>query len=259
MRRKAWVVAAVLLAAFSAQAHVPDGDLLAGVTPGPDGKIDVLTVFSHQDDESIYGGGALFKMKRDPRVRLYILCMTFDQTSGAKDALKITPDHIGNIRAQELKTAAAVYEAEEVIQFMYASRTLNRQDPEELIGRIKEVIDRVGAEIVLTHDPAGITGHWDHVTCSRVATAAFWRSGAERLYYPTLPMYLYRPLRAFQEYDTVGEPAAPTLRVDIRAEKKLKRMACAAHASQMVFTEVGTLTDFFLVLDHEYFALGGQK
>jgi len=36
---------------------VPKGDLLEGVRPGPDGMIDVLTVFAHQDDESIYGGG----------------------------------------------------------------------------------------------------------------------------------------------------------------------------------------------------------
>ena len=248
-------------AALPALGAVPEGDLLAGIVPGPDGKIDVLTVFSHQDDESIYGGGALFKLKQDPRVRLYILCMTFDQTSGAKDALHITPDHIGNIRAQELKTAAAVYEAEEVIQFRYASRTLNQQDPEKLSSEILAVIERVGAEIVFTHDPAGITGHWDHVTCSKVATEAFERSSAQRLYYPTLPMYLYKPLWLLNQrsYHTEGQPAAPTVRVDIREEKKLKRMACAAHASQMVFTEVGTLTDFFLVLDHEYFAVGGEK
>jgi len=182
----------IILISSSAMAREPVGDLLEGVNPGPDGMIDVLTVFSHQDDETIYGGGAVLKAMQDPRVRLYILCMTFDQTSGAKDRLEITPDHIGRIRAEELETAAAVYGATEVIQFKYASRTLGSVAPEKLISEIKEVIDRVGAEIVITHDPVGFTGHWDHVTCSRAATEAFHRSNADVLYYPSLPMWLSR-------------------------------------------------------------------
>ena len=79
---------------------LPEGDLLQGVQPGPDGKINILTVFAHQDDESIYGGGAVLKAMKDPRVRLHILCMTFDQTSDAIKNLKITPDHSGKIRAK---------------------------------------------------------------------------------------------------------------------------------------------------------------
>jgi hypothetical protein len=54
-------------------------------------------------------------------------------------------------------------------------------------------------------------------------------------------------------------PAKPDFRVEIRAEKKLKRMACYSHASQMRFTSVGTVTKFFLTFNHEYFARGPQK
>jgi len=243
----------ILLFSLSAWSRVPQGSLLDGVAPGPDGRIDILTVFSHQDDESIYAGGAVLKALLDPRVRLHILCLTFDQTSGAKDVLGITPDHIGKIRVKELETAAAVYGAEEVIQFEYPSRTLGQIAPEELVRRIGEVIERAGAEIVLTHDPVGYTGHWDHVACSRVATEAFRRSGAQALFYPTLPRYLYRPLILFSDYEFEARPARPTLKVDIRAEKKLKHMACAAHASQMQFTGVGNLTRWVLLLDREYF------
>jgi LmbE family N-acetylglucosaminyl deacetylase len=250
---------AVLFSA-SAAAGVPQGDLLDNAEPGPDGKIDILTVFSHQDDEVIYGGGSVLKAKKDPRVRLYILCMTFDQTSlEHRNHLGLTPDHVGRIRVEELKTAAAVYGAEQVIQFDFHSRTLPRQDPEKLIEEIREVIDRVGAEIVITHDPVGFTGHPDHRACSRAATEAFNRSSARVLYYPTLPMVIYRPLIAFSPYRFDLEPAPPSFKVDVRAEKKLKRLACYAHASQMTYTSVGTLTDFMLVLDHEYFALAANR
>jgi len=242
-----------------AAARVPEGDLLAGVTPGPDGKIDILTVFAHQDDESIYGGGAVLKALKDPRVRLHILCVTFDQTSDLPQKFGLTADEYGQVRVKELETAAAVYRAVEVIQFRYASHTPPFVDQEKLITEIQDAIDRTGAEIVLTHDPAGFTGHMDHLATSRVATEAFQRSHAQVLYYPTLPLYLYRPFLKYNAGRNPPPPARPDFRVDIRPEKNLKRMACYSHASQMRFTSVGTVTKFFLTFNHEYFARGPQK
>jgi len=249
----------VLGFSLSAAARVPEGDLLQGVTPGPDGKIDILTVFAHQDDESIYGGGAVLKALEDPRVRLHILCLTFDQTSDLPEKFGITADQYGRVRVKELETAAAVYGAVEVIQFRYASHTPPQVDPEKLIAEIKDAMERTGAEIVLTHDPAGFTGHMDHLATSRAATEAFKRSQAQVLYYPTLPLYLYRPFLYYNAGRLPVRPAKPDFRVEIKAEKKLKRMACYSHASQMRFTSVGTLTNFFLIFDHEYFSRGPTK
>ncbi len=259
MKKISVLVFSVLILSASSAAGVPSGDLLDGVEPGPDGKIDILSVFAHQDDESIYGGGAVLKALKDERVRFHILCTTFDQTSGPKDKLGITPDHIGRIRVEELETSAAVYGAEEVIQFSYHSRTLDDQDPERLVEDIKDVIDRVGAEIVITHDPHGITGHQDHLACSKTTTEAFRRSGAKVLYYPTLPKFIYRFMLMDRPAGADDQPAFPTFKVEISKEKKLKRVACYAHASQMHFSEVGTLTDLMLILDHEYFTLAEKK
>jgi LmbE family N-acetylglucosaminyl deacetylase len=253
MKNIIFIIAATILVAISASAKTPPGDLLDGVRPGPDGKIDILTVFAHQDDEGIYGGGALLKAMNDPRVRLHILCMTFDQTSDAIKNLKITPDHSGKIRVKELESAAAVYGADEVIQFKYPSRTLPKNNPEKLINEIKDEIDRTHAEIVITHDPAGFTGHWDHVACSKLATAAFKRSNAQVLYYPTLPKDIYRIVARLSSYRTKGAPAVPDFNVDIKDQKKMKKLACYEHASQMLFTSVGMTTDLILLMNHEYF------
>jgi len=253
MRAKNIFAAAIFLAALGVRAGLPEGDLLEGIQPGADGKIDILEVFSHQDDESIYGGGAVLKAVKDPRVRLHILCMTFDQTSGAIKNLKITPDQSGRIRVKELESAAAVYGTDDVIQFNYPSRSLEKVGDEKLIQEIQDVIVLTDAEIVITHDPAGITGHWDHVTCSRVATEAFKRSSAQALYYPTLPKGMYRIALLFKTYRTKGEPAVPDFKVMIREEKKLKRLACMEHASQMLYTTVGRDMSLFFIMNHEYF------
>jgi len=258
-KRVVFILTAVWLAAFPVSAGIPERSLLDGVRPDARGRINVLVVFAHQDDESIYEGGTLLKLKKDPRVHLYLLCMTFDQTSEAKDNLGITPDHIGRIRVQELQTAAAVYEADEVIQFKYASRTLKDVEPEKLIGEIQAVMARTDAEIVITHDPAGLTGHQDHITCSKVTAAAFQRSSAQALYYFTLPRFWYGLILATNTRDPTPPPVYPDLKVDVRAEKKLKKMADFAHASQMIFSPVVHLAQFFLALDYEYFAVGGKK
>jgi len=259
MNRAMGIGVAVLLWAAVAGARMPTGSLLEGVAPGPDGRIDVLTVFAHQDDESIYGGGAVLLMMQDARVRLHILCMTFDQTSAAMENLGISADHIGRIRVQELETAGAVYGAEEVIQFTYPSRSLSEVGDEKLAGEVLAAMERTTAEVVVTHDPGGLTGHWDHVTTSRVTTAAFAGSPAQVLYYPTLPAGLYRLAHENSNYGRLGTPARPDFHVNIRAVKKLKRMACYAHASQMWFTGVGVLTNGFLLMPYEYFAVGGRK
>jgi len=248
------LIGILLLIAFSVSAKLPEGDLLAGVNPDENGRIDILLVFAHQDDESIYSGGAVLKAMKHPRVRLYILCMTFDQTSEAKDVLGITPDHIGNIRIKELETAATVYQAEAVIHFKYASHTLGEQDPEKVIEEIKEVIDKTGAEIVLTHDPAGITAHPDHIACNKFATEAFKRSDAQVLYYPVFPSWFYPVFLRFFPNREPGEPAKPDFKVNIREQKKLKRMACYAHASQMKFTSVGGVSELMLLKNYEYFS-----
>jgi LmbE family N-acetylglucosaminyl deacetylase len=247
-------VLAVLLFCFSAgAAGIPEGALLEGLEPGPDGKIDVLTVFAHQDDES-GAGGTLLKMKKDPRVRVYLLCMTFDQTSPAKDNLGVTPDHIGRIRVKELEVAGAVYQADEVIQLMYHGRTLPHVDQEELIESIRQVIDRVGAEVVITFDPQGITGHQDHQALSKAATEAFNRSGAKRLYYKTMPKWAYDIAIAVTPYPNPAQPVYPTLKVNIKPERKLKKMATLAHVSQMQFSSIGVWTKLSFYQSHEYFA-----
>ena len=112
---------------------------------------------------------------------------------------------------------------------------------------------------MITHDPAGFTGHSDHVTCSRAATEAFKKSNAKVLYYPTLPPSLYGISRMLSPFEEEVEPALPTIRVDIRSVKKLKRMTCYAHASQMRFSSVGQVTELMLLLSHEYFALADKK
>jgi N-acetyl-1-D-myo-inositol-2-amino-2-deoxy-alpha-D-glucopyranoside deacetylase len=51
-------------------------------------------------------------------------------------------------------------------------------DPDEVVGRIAEVIARLRPAIVVTFDPNGIYGHPDHMAISRLASEAYRRTAA---------------------------------------------------------------------------------
>jgi len=245
----------IMVVAGAAAGKAFSTDILEGVKPGPDGKIDVLTIFPHQDDESIFVGGTLLKLKADPRVRTHILCLTLGDKSGAKDRLHISEPKMGEIRVAELQSAAADLGADELIQLKYHDQGLAGLDQAALVQELAGLIDRTGAEVVITYGPDGMSGHIDHRTLSRAVTSAFPSSSAQRLYYVSAPAwvsFLYRPLNH-------DRPVPPTARVDIRAEKRLKKLALFAHASQFQFSSVGLSMEMLNALNYEWFALAAEK
>ncbi len=249
-----------LFLAASAWARAPQGDLLEQAVPGPDGKIHVVTVFAHPDDETFYEAGTLLKLKQDPRVVLHIVCLTVGDMDVAKDRLRITPERLGRIRVRELEAAGAVLGADEVISLGYHDQGLAAADAAVMVRQVQEVLDRVGAEIVITHDPYGISGHPDHVTASRVAKQAFEQSQARRLFYVTMPKTRYFVNSLFSTFHGPAERVYPSLRVNVRGEKRLKKAALFAHSTQAHFSFWnGLAMKEDLLYNFEYFALAESK
>ena len=113
-------------------------------------------------------------------MKVHILCLTLGDKSEANEILKITPETQGKIRSQELRAAAVVLGADEVIQLDYHDQGLTGADQKQLLDKIAGAIAKTHAEVVITYGPDGITGHPDHKTCSRVVTEAFkGQHGAE--------------------------------------------------------------------------------
>ena len=253
------IAAIALLYSLPSFAAVPYGDLLAGVAPGPDGRIDVVSFTAHPDDEAIYAGGTLIKLKKDPRVRLHLVCLTNGDASDARYFMLKSREEMARIRADEYRAAARELGADEVIQLDYHDQGLKPADQAKLVDELAAIMERTGAEVVITHDPAGMTGHPDHVTCSRDVTAAFTRSGAQRLYYATMSKPRYFAVWALSPFREPGKPAWPTVKVDVSAERARKNRAIMAHHSQMKHSMVGLDLPLFYWNNTEWFAPGGSK
>jgi len=259
MIRRVAIILLLIFFSWTGFARLPEGSLLDSVKPGPDGEIHVLTVFAHEDDETIHSGGALLKLKKDPRVRLHILCLTLGDASEARYFLRLSGESLARIRMAELRSAAAVIGADEVVQFDYRDHFLKEADQAELVAKIKNVIESSGAQVVITHDPAGITRNPDHVACSAAATRAFKQSRAGRLYYTSLPRSLYWLPATFTQFHEKARPVYPTFKVNIRREKKLKKLAEYEHATQKHFSFVGLTMSQGELFNHEWFALAESK
>jgi N-acetylglucosamine malate deacetylase 2 len=255
MKKTMMGLAAGLIFASIAAGRVKEGNVLEGVQPGADGKIDVVVIFPHQDDETIFTGGTLLTVKQDARVRTHVICLTLGELSGAKKVLKITPEHMGRIRSQELLSATAALGVDEVIQLQYHDQGLAALDPAALTQEIVDLLSRTGAEVVITFGADGITGHLDHRTLSKVVTAAFPQSRAQRLYYVSMP----RRVDLFYSLKSHVHPQPPTLAVDIRPVKILKDLALHEHATQRDFSAIYTNLEMTGHIKHEWYTLAGEN
>ena len=259
MKRVLFVCIAPLLFIFSCTSY-PDKNPLDGVMPGSDGKIDVITIFSHPDDETFYVGGTLIKLKKDPRVRLHIVCLTNGNADEAKDNLGITRNDLARFRTQELKLAATVLGADEVTMLGYDDQGLVPADQTILQKKINAAVAASHAQLIITHDPFGLSGHPDHVICSRAATEAFNMPGVQKLLYVTMPPGRYWFNLLFSLDSPKVEQSLPDFSVNIKQEKKLKALALYSHATQYNFSFWNGLAVYEdLFYNTEHFKVAGDK
>jgi LmbE family N-acetylglucosaminyl deacetylase len=250
------VLCALLIFAWTTFAGVPEGSLVDGVRPGPDGKIDVVTMFPHQDDETIFAGGTILKLKhKNPEVRVHIVCFTLGELSAAKDRLKITPELQARIRTDELRAAATVLGADQLIQLDYHDQGLAAIGQDQLVKKCLEMMEQTGAEVVITYGPDGMSGHIDHRTLSAAVTEAFGQSRAQKLYYAALPKSLGPLYKAVNKF---GYTEA-TLKVDVRPYKKLKKLAIYEHTTQKFFSGYLTSPNIETLYNSEWFRLEASR
>jgi len=251
-----FLAAIIFLVCAKAVAGVPEQSLLDGVEPGPDGKIDVVTMFPHQDDETIFAGGTILKLKHEnPEAAVHIVCFTLGQLSGAMKTLKLTPEFQGRIRTDELRAAATVLGADELIQLRYDDQGLARLDYQELVQKARELIAQTGAEVVVTYGPDGMSGHIDHRTLSRAVTEAFKQSSAQKLYYPAIPKSIGPLYKAINKF---GYTKAE-FRVCVKPYKKMKKLAMYEHATQKFFSGPFTSPNIETMYNHEWFKLAAEN
>lgn len=175
----------------------------------------LLAIFAHPDDESIACGGVLAWCAR-LGARVAVCCATGGElgaTAGMRSSPPPTPAEVRKRRQGELRRAARVLGVAELVHLDYADGMLPWTDEGRIEADLRDIVQRLRPDVVITFGEDGLYGHPDHIAIHERATAAVSALGARApaLYYVTSPPGSMRAVmrHAATCRDRDGRPAAP--------------------------------------------------
>lgn len=156
------------------------------------GRVRILGVFAHPDDEVFAAGGTLAKYVASGAEAM-VLCATRGQAGQIRDAQLANRQTLGAVREKELREACAILGVQHVICLDYMDGQLRESDFEGLVGSILDVIRDFRPDVVITFGEDGAYGHPDHVTISAATTQAFklFQGSTDGQGQPQVPARLY--------------------------------------------------------------------
>ena len=136
----------------------------------------ILVVCAHPDDES-FGLGAVLTAFANQGARTSVLCFT----RGEASTLHVNDDDLATVRSLEFARAAAVLGVSRVQLMDYPDGHLADQPLLELTAHAVRMVEVADADLLLTFDEGGITGHLDHERATQVAQAVATSCGIQVL------------------------------------------------------------------------------
>ncbi|MFW6182790.1 MAG: PIG-L deacetylase family protein [Chloroflexota bacterium] len=192
-------------------------------------KKTLAAILAHPDDESFPIGGTLARYAQEG-VDVHLIVATLGEAGIAgKSATEAAA-----IRRTELQRAGNELGVKRIHYLEFQDGRLAHTRDAEGHARLEAAFRQITPDVVITFGPDGISGHPDHVTVSRWATAVFDKlsqeeTGPDRLYY-------IAPSEATQQGCGVAPPdeavGRPVAFIDIGNYLEQKVRAAQQHASQ---------------------------
>ncbi|MGI8999902.1 MAG: PIG-L family deacetylase [Candidatus Limnocylindria bacterium] len=222
----------------------------------------LMVVVAHPGDEAFGFGGAIASAAASGAY-VVVVCVTrgwFDARLTVASPLPggknrdaktgaINWRNIDTVREDELRRSVALLGVRVVRMLDYAEGDLDRQDFDNLVGRIVEPIRMHRPEVILSFGPDGVTGDSDHVVLSRAVRAAYDRAAeplayeddleedqvawrAAKLYDLVVPLSALAALGEGPPVQGYGSSAGPTVAIELGELAQLKLAAISRHVSQ---------------------------
>jgi LmbE family N-acetylglucosaminyl deacetylase len=231
--------------------------------------LSILASYAHPDDEQ--GISGLLRMCVENGIRTALLCATRGEVGEIADPSLATPQTLGQVREQELRTAMDMVGVTDVRFLDYRDsgmagtpensdpRAFVNADDHEAVGKIVKIMRDFKPTVVVTFDETGGYGHPDHIAIYRWTTAAFHAAGdanqypeagpafqPRRLYYASFPRSMRKEMNEIMEKlgiesvfnkipaDKFGlADELVTNRVNVEKYVDLKAKALSAHKTQL--------------------------
>jgi LmbE family N-acetylglucosaminyl deacetylase len=155
----------------------------------------LAAVVAHPDDDTWSVAGTIALHADDPDFRFTLIHVTSGEAGMISDPSLATRETLGAVREEEDRRSwIALGRAPDRHEWLrYPDHRIEEQPFDELVERIAEILLAERPDVVVTFGPDGVTGHPDHITVGRAATAAFHRGrgdglgGFQRLVHSAIP------------------------------------------------------------------------
>lgn len=148
----------------------------------------LLACFAHPDDEAFSGSGVL-AMSTAQGVDVSLVCATRGEAGDIRTPGSATPETLGTVRHEELRQSCKVLGIAEPVMLGYRDsgwgddpaqhhpQALVNAPDRDVVRQLVAEIRRFRPHVVFTFEPAGLSGHKDHVAISKHATYAYQLAG----------------------------------------------------------------------------------
>lgn len=186
----------------------------------------VLAIVAHPDDESFGLGGIIAAFVR-AGVAVDVLCFTHGEASTLG---RQRGQWLGELRATELAAAGDVLGVDRTELLAWPDGGLADRPVDELAEPIAAMVHETDADVLLTFDESGVTGHPDHRRASEATRTVANATGAAAFAW-ALPQPVAARLNdefgtTFVGYQYHDLPLA------VPVDRDRQRRAIACHASQ---------------------------
>jgi len=211
----------------------------------------LLVTVAHPDDET-FGTGSVIALAAEHGAHVTVCCATRGEAGDVRGLASAT--EIGAVREAELRSAGSALGVAQFIVLDYVDsgmtgepgpRTLAGAPFGDVISDVRNVVDQIKPDVVVTLDPDHGDGHRDHAVIAQATMQACRHLPEVRVYAWALPRPLLarwfaelgkvRPRSAHLELDQrgLGRPEQQiTTVLDVSDVRSQREKAISLHASQ---------------------------
>lgn len=186
----------------------------------------LVCIFAHPDDEAFGPSGTILNYAR--KIPVELICVTSGDYP--RDEEK------GRMREAELINSSQILGIKKVHFLRFHDGELCNNNYHSISDKIKEILDEVKPDTIMTFDQNGVSGHLDHIAVSMISTYLY-----ERLKYIKQIMYFCNASgvkklmgkKYFVYFPPGVDEESTDLVVDVSKVWKTKLNAMKAHISQV--------------------------
>jgi very-short-patch-repair endonuclease/LmbE family N-acetylglucosaminyl deacetylase len=209
-----------------------------------EGKVDVLIIIAHPDDESFLFAGTTMKFEDEGKT-VGIICATRGERGADRLNRNLSMEQMAKIREQELYSACHILNCTCNEFFGYPDGRLEKLNFDRLVKILTTRINEYQPKIILTFGKEGISGHRDHIIVGKAAVEASKQANPKpkEVWQASIPASRAKDFRKHIEQRKVhrlhfvknllkGIPDKKLVKINVRNYKEKKLEAIKAHKSQ---------------------------